>query len=296
MKNKIVTLAELSEDIRKNLSGLYPKGEIEQFIYLIYNHLLNYSKIDIHLNAHVSVSDEIFQQVDFFVSQLKDFHPIQYILGETEFYGLRIMLNQRVLIPRQETEELVHWIVNENKDNHLRILDVGTGSGCIAIALAKFMKSPVVDALDISTEALETAEKNAFMNGVGIHFLQYDILGEDVFPFDAVYDIIASNPPYVCKSEKLTAGRNVIGSEPHAAIFVEDDDPLIYYRAIAELGKRYLRTGGYVYFEINEALGEEVVALLADYTYSDILLKKDISNKDRMVRAKKCGIKFKRHD
>ncbi|MBN2213892.1 MAG: peptide chain release factor N(5)-glutamine methyltransferase [Bacteroidales bacterium] len=286
MKNKSNTIADLSENIRKSLSGFYPEGEVEQFVFLILNHLLNYSKIDIHLKAHVPVSDEIFQQACLITSQLKDFQPIQYIIGETEFYGLRMFLNQNVFIPRQETEELVQWIINENGYSHLKILDIGTGSGCIAVTLARFIEDSRVDALDISVQALEVAEKNAFMNGVKVNFMQYDILGDEDFPHDIRYDIIVSNPPYVRISEKHMAGRNVAGFEPHAAIFVDDEDPLIYYEAIADFGRRCLMKGGHIYFEINEALGKEVMALLHDYHYSEILLRKDINNKDRMIKAK----------
>ena len=286
MNNKINTVGGLSERIRKSLSRLYPEGEIVQFIYLIYNHLLNYSKIDIHLKAKAPVSDEISQKADIIISQLKDFKPIQYIIGETEFYGLKILLNQHVFIPRPETEELVHWIISENDDNHLRILDIGTGSGCIAVTLARFIRNSRVDALDISAEALEIARKNAFMNGVRVHFLQHDILGDEVLPSNVFYDIIVSNPPYVRESEKHSAGHNVVGFEPHAAIFVEDETPLIYYKAIAKLGRRCLRKNGTIYFEINEAFGTEIMALLSDDDYSEILLKKDINNKDRMIKAR----------
>jgi release factor glutamine methyltransferase len=286
MNNKSSTIAGLSENIRKSLSGLYPESEIEQFIFFIFNHLLKYSKIDIHLNAQAQVSEEVFQQAALITSQLKDFQPIQYIIGETEFYGLRILLNQHVFIPRQETEELVQWVISNNRGKHLRILDVCTGSGCIAVALARFIPNSSVDALDISLQALETAEKNAFMNGVRVNFLQYDILGDEDFPFDGVYEIIVCNPPYVLMSERSSAGRNVIGFEPHTAIFVDDDNPLIYYHAVAIAGRRYLSRGGHLYLEINEALGREVMALLEDYGYTEILLRKDISNKDRMIKAK----------
>lgn len=286
MNKKSNTIAGLSENIRKSLSELYPESEIEQFIFLIFNHLLKYSKIDIHLNAQAQVSDEIFQQTTLITSQLKDFQPIQYIIGETEFYGLRILLNQHVFIPRQETEELVQWIISNSHGKHIRILDMGTGSGCIAVAMARFILNSTVDALDISLQALEIAEKNAFMNGVRVNFLQYDILGDEDFPFDGVYDIIVCNPPYVLMSEKDLAGRNVIGFEPHTAIFVDDDNPLIFYHSVAKTGMRYLREGGHLYLEINESLGREVMSLLKDYGYTEILLKKDISNKDRMIKAK----------
>ncbi len=286
MFKKNNTIAGLSEHVRKNLAGLYPKGEIEQFIFLIFNHLLNYSKIDIHLKAQEAVSDEIFQKVRSVITQLKDFQPIQYILGETEFYGLKFFVNQHVLIPRQETEELVDWVIRDNKDENLRILDIGTGSGCIAVTLARFLKRSVVDALDISEEALETAKKNASLNGAGVSFLKYDISVNEVFPQNVAYDIIISNPPYVRESEMHLTGRNVAGTEPHEAIFVKDGDPLIFYRAIAAFGKKYLKKSGRIYLEINEAFGRETMNLLLDSGYSDVELKKDLKNKDRMLKAK----------
>ena len=286
MFNKINTIAGLSESVRKNLKGLYPKGEIEQFIFLIFNHLLNYSKIDIHLNSHDSVSDEIFQKVRSIIAQLKEYQPIQYIFGETEFYGLKFFLNQHVLIPRQETEELVQWVISENTAKNIRILDVGTGSGCIAVVLARHIENSVVDAFDISVKALETAIKNASMNGAKVNFYKYDILGDEVLPEKVVYDIIVSNPPYVRESEKHLSDPNVTGFEPHEAIFVVDEDAFIFYKAIAAFGKKYLKKGGNIYLEINEALGTETKALLLDSGYHDVVLKRDINNKDRMLKAK----------
>ncbi len=201
MFNKINTIAGLSESVRKNLTGLYPKGEIEQFVFLIFNHLLNYSKIDIHLNSHASVSDEIFEKVSSIIAQLKEFQPIQYIFGETEFYGLKFFLNPHVLIPRQETEELVQWVISENTAKNIRILDIGTGSGCIAVVLARNIENSVVNAFDISVKALETAIKNASMNGVKVNFYRYDILEGEAFPGIVSYVIIVSNPPYVRETE-----------------------------------------------------------------------------------------------
>ena len=286
MFNKINTIAGLSESVRKNLTGLYPKGEIEQFVFLIFNHLLNYSKIDIHLNSHASVSDEIFEKVSSIIAQLKEFQPIQYIFGETEFYGLKFFLNPYVLIPRQETEELVQWVISENTAKNIRILDIGTGSGCIAVVLARNIENSVVNAFDISVKALETAIKNASMNGVKVNFYKYDILGDEVLPENVVYDIIVSNPPYVRESEKHLSGLNVTGFEPHEAIFVGDEDAFIFYKAIAAFGKKYLKKGGNIYMEINEALGTEIKALLLDSGYHDVVLKRDINNKDRMLKAK----------
>ena len=286
MFNKINTIAGLSDSIRKNLAGLYPEGEIEQLVVLIFNHLLNYSKIDIHLNLQTSVSDEIFQKVSSVISQLKEFQPIQYIFGETDFYGLKFTLNQHVFIPRQETEELVHWVISENAAKHIRILDIGTGSGCIAIVLARHIGNSFVDAIDISKKAIETAIINASANDTKVNFFKYDILGDEVFPESVLYDIIVSNPPYVRESEKHLSGPNVTGYEPHEAIFVRDEDPFIFYKAIAAFGNKYLKKNGDIYLEINEAFGAKMKALLSDSGYHDIVLKKDINNKDRMLKAK----------
>ena len=286
MFNTINTIGSLSESIRTNLAGLYPEGEIEQFMILIFNHLLNYSKIDIHLNLNTPVSDEIFQEVTSVIVQLKEFQPIQYIFGETEFYGLKFSLNQHVFIPRQETEELVQWVINENTAKNIRILDIGTGSGCIAVTLAKYIENSIIDAVDISEKALDTAIRNAFVNGAKVNFFRYNILEGEAFPGIVSYDIIVSNPPYVRESEKHLSGPNVAGFEPHEAIFVGDEDPLIYYKAIAAFGKRYLKKSGNIYLEINEALGREMKALFSDAGYHDVVLKRDMNNKDRMLNAK----------
>jgi release factor glutamine methyltransferase len=190
------------------------------------------------------------------------------------------------LIPRQETEELLQWVISENMVLKARILDIGTGSGCMAVVLAKFIENSVVDALDISIEALETAKRNATANGANVRFIEYDILGNEPFSENITYDIIVSNPPYVRESEKDFTGRNVTGFEPHEALFVSDEDPFIFYKAIAAFGKRYLCKGGTIYVEINEAFGSEMKTIFLNNSYQDVILKKDIHKKDRMLRAK----------
>lgn len=285
MKNTTISLADLSKYIKTNLAGIYPIAEIDQLIYLIFNHLLNYSKIDIHLNAESPVSEDIYQQSHAIVSQLKEYKPIQYILGKTEFYGMDMIVNNNVLIPRQETEELVDWIIRNKKDNKLWILDIGTGSGCIAIALAKNITGSIVDAVDISTHALEIAQKNADLNRVEINFFSSDILKPATYPLSVKYDVIVSNPPYIRNSERNHIHRNIIDFEPHQALFVSDDDPLIFYRCIAEFGLNHLEMDGEIYLEINENFSNEVKTLFSNSGYRNIEIRKDINGKNRMVKS-----------
>jgi release factor glutamine methyltransferase len=269
--------------IKHHLLPLYGDKECDQFIYLIFEHLLNYSKIDIHLKQNEPVTEEIFQKVESITEELINFKPIQYILGKTFFYDLPFYVNEHVLIPRQETEELVHWIIKDQKDQTSVILDIGTGSGCIAVALAKYLRHCSISACDISDKALEVAGKNAQMNHLSVSFFLCDILSgiEDCKKFNA----IVSNPPYVCESEKKTISRNVLDFEPHVALFVPDDDPLKYYREISSFALKNLAPGGSLYFEINENFGGKMVDLLRSFDFSNIELRKDINGKTRMIKA-----------
>ncbi len=285
MISKPYTTLKVLTYIQSHLHGFYPGNEIKQFEFLIFNHLLSYSKIDIHLNNQKPISDEIFQQVAGIVSQLKEHKPIQYILGKTEFFGINMLVNENVLIPRPETEELVKWILDDHSYAKPYILDIGTGSGCIALALASNCKDSKIEANDISMPALNLAKKNAAINNVNILFFRCDIFNPSTYPRNSLYDVIVSNPPYVRGSEKDLMDRNVLDFEPGIALFVDDNDPLLFYKTIAEFGKNYLKPGGTVYFEINEAFGKGVVSLLNTMGYSDITLRKDISGKDRMVKA-----------
>jgi release factor glutamine methyltransferase len=210
--------------------------------------------------------------------------PIQYILGETEFYGLPFYVNESVLIPRPETEELVDWIQKENyKSAELNILDIGTGSGCIAIALRHEFPSSTVDAFDVSEKALETAKQNATHNKLEVNFKAVDILNAPAF--NKKWDIIVSNPPYITENEKDTILSNVLDHEPHLALFVPDNDPLLFYREIAFFAQQYLTPAGKLYFEINRNAGNHTLELLTGMGYRDVELRKDISGNDRMVRA-----------
>jgi len=221
------------------------------------------------------------------LEQLKKEIPIQYLLGSTSFYGLNFEVNSDVLIPRPETEELVDWIIKDclifRNDVTLKIVDIGTGSGCIAISLAKNLPNAQVFAIDVSGKALATAKKNAELNNVEVTFIQKNIL--ETASLDFQFDIIVSNPPYVRNLEKVEINKNVLDNEPHLALFVDDNDALVFYRKIAELAQKSLSKNGQLYFEINQYLGKETVALLENLGFENLELRKDIYGNDRMIFA-----------
>ena len=270
--------------IQSELQGLYPDTEIKSFSYLIIEKLTGFSRTEVIVNKNTIFSQEQRHEIEIFIKELKRFVPIQYILGETEFYGLPFNVNESVLIPRPETEELVDWICKENDPTApLQILDIGTGSGCIAISLKHEFRKSTIDAFDISEKALETAQSNAHRNKVDVNFSQVDIL--NVPDFDKMWDIIVSNPPYVTELEKDTMLPNVLEHEPHLALFVPDNDPLLFYRKIALFATRHLQPGGKLYFEINRQAGNACLDLLTQMGYRNPELRTDISGNDRMVRA-----------
>ncbi|PKQ66240.1 protein-(glutamine-N5) methyltransferase, release factor-specific [Labilibaculum manganireducens] len=270
--------------IKKELAELYHARETESMAYILLEYVLNYSKSQIQLNRSENISDDDFKQIAVYTQELKTNKPIQYILGETEFYDLTFKVNEHTLIPRPETEELVHAIINENRQEGLHILDIGTGSGCIPISLAKNLKNAHVSSADISAEAIEKAKENAKFNQVDVHFFHRDILNWKNFDWDN-FDIIVSNPPYVTEAEKSKMEKNVLDYEPHTALFVTDHDPLLFYRTIAELALLHLKKGGKLYFEINESLGNEMVILLKQKGFNSIRLRSDINGKTRMISA-----------
>jgi release factor glutamine methyltransferase len=280
------TLKETITFIKGELIELYPTTEIESFIYLIFDHLLNYSKIDIHLNSDKNLSENITAKVSEIVSDLKNHNPIQYILGEIEFYDLTFKVAPGVLIPRQETEELVHMIINDFKsaNKELSILDIGTGSGCIAISLANNISGSTVNAYDISDTALKIANDNAELNRVNVEFKKVDILEYKDQITDKKFDIIVSNPPYVRELEKKMMQNNVLDYEPDLALFVPDNDPLKFYIAITEFAKVNLNKGGYLYFEINEYLPEEMKKMLSEKGFNSEVYY-DLNDKARMMKA-----------
>jgi release factor glutamine methyltransferase len=208
--------------------------------------------------------------------------PIQYILGETEFYGLKLNVNPAVLIPRPETEELVDWILKINSIRNAKILDIGTGSGCIALALKNHLKEGEISGVDISENALKVARENALQNHLNVNFFQSDILKWKESEWDK-FDIVVSNPPYVRMSEKAKMNDNVLHYEPDSALFVSDQDPLVFYRAIAAFASQYLNKNGFLFFEINEYLGEEMKVLMEGFGFESIEIRKDINSKNRMA-------------
>ena len=272
--------------IKKELEELYHARETESMAYILLEYVLKFSKTKIQLNRTENIKKEHFQQIETYTQELKSNKPIQYVLGETEFYNLTFKVNKYTLIPRPETEELVHAIINENKQEGLHILDIGTGSGCIPISLSKNLKKAIVSSADISAEAIDKAKENALLNQVDVDFFNRDILDWKNFNWE-YFDIIVSNPPYVTEAEKSKMEKNVLDHEPHTALFVTDQDPLIFYRTIAELALQYLKEGGKLYFEINESLGNEMIDLLEQKGFDSIRLRPDINGKNRMVSAVK---------
>jgi release factor glutamine methyltransferase len=266
----------------QELSSLYDEKEIESFFYIILEKKHQLKRIDLALNPTLELDENQLVQWDLITEELKTQKPIQYILGETFFYGLRFVVNENTLIPRPETEELVALILSNSHvktASNLKILDIGTGSGCIAISLAKNISTATVFALDVSEKALEIAEKN----NVAVTFLFKNILETD--DLEQNFDIIVSNPPYVRNLEKREINKNVLEYEPHLALFVEDDDALLFYKKIAALAQKNLFPDGKLFFEINQYLGKETVELLEKLDFKNIQLFKDIYGNDRMISA-----------
>lgn len=284
-----MTLRNFQQLFQTELSGIYPSTEIGSFFSMVIEEYLELQRIDLVTRPDFEVSSEKLMILQEVIDRLKQEEPIQYIIGQTEFYGLPFYVNEHVLIPRPETEELVEFIVQEvSKSRSLeisksKILDIGTGSGCIPIALKKQLPFADISAIDVSKNALDVAKKNAKLNEVDIHFIQKDILNTS--ELDEKYDIIVSNPPYVRELEKDEMNTNVLQHEPELALFVEDHDPLIFYRKIAQLAKAHLKEDGVLFFEINQYLGKEMLELLRLFGFQEVLLKQDLFGNDRMIKA-----------
>ncbi|HRZ30986.1 MAG TPA: peptide chain release factor N(5)-glutamine methyltransferase [Flavobacterium sp.] len=271
---------------QNELSPFFDAMEIDQFFYLTLEKRYQLKRVDLALNPNFEITVEEEQYWNSVLIQLKTQKPIQYILGETSFYGLTFLVNEYTLIPRPETEELVQWILETNPtSSEIALLDIGTGTGCIPITLKKNLPKATVFASDVSEKALEVATKNASMNQVDVTFLQNDILATT--RLEQQFDVIVSNPPYVRELEKKEINTNVLQFEPHLALFVADNDALLFYRKIAQLAQEYLQPNGQLFFEINQYLGTEMVALVASYGFTEIELRQDIYGNDRMLRAVK---------
>ena len=279
------TTLSFFKEIEILLRNDFPSEEIKSLQRIIFEKKLGLPIHKVYLNPSEPVSDSVVKEIQQIISELKIQKPIQYLLGESHFFGLKFLVTPDVLIPRPETEELVDWIVKENYNQAISILDIGTGSGCIAISLAHSLSKAFVMAIDISDKAIEMAQRNAIKNNVKVQFKRCDILNCSHEIESASLDVIVSNPPYVRESEKALMRPNVLNWEPHLALFVSDSDPLIFYRAIAKFSKNVLKPNGKVFCEINEALGKEVKNLYAEQGFIDVEIRKDLNGKDRMLKA-----------
>ena len=292
-----MTIKQYRAHFNESLKHLYPTSEIDSFFFIILEEYMGFKRIDIVLKSDFNIDQKSLNLMQIATKQLEQEIPIQYIIGKTEFFGLPFNINKEVLIPRPETEELVERVIkgvsliktyktdsNETtNEKQLKILDIGTGSGCIAISLKKEIPSSKISAIDVSNEALRIAKKNALLNKVDINFIHLDILKTN--NLDKLYDVIVSNPPYVRELEKKEMKNNVLNNEPHLALFVDNKNPLLFYNKIAELAKNFLTKNGQLHFEINQYLGKETVILLAEKGFKNIQLKKDIFGNDRIISA-----------
>jgi release factor glutamine methyltransferase len=285
------TIKDVFLNFQQGLSEVYDSRETEAITLLVLEEITGISRAKIKAFPEDEVDGEAAEKIEAILEELKTGRPVQYILGNTEFYGLNFLVNPATLIPRPETEELVEWILSSVGSGKfavgraLSILDIGTGSGCIAISLKKNLPGAEVTAIDISTDALNTATQNAVINEVKVGFVHDDILNSKSEIRNPKFDIIVSNPPYVTLEDKLQMHQNVTGFEPHSALFVPEHDPLIFYKAIADFAQEKLVPGGYLFFEINENLGKETLEVLADKGFTNIELRQDMSGRDRMVKA-----------
>jgi release factor glutamine methyltransferase len=270
--------------IREELHPFYPDRETESFIRLIFSHVKNYTLTDLVLKREEKLSDKEINDVRKIVARLKLHEPIHYITGTKEFAGIKLMVNPSVLIPRPETEELIEWI-KESEISPDSILDIGTGSGCIALSLKKLIPGACLTGCDVSPEALTTAKRNAEINALDVHFIEADILRWKNIHLPGKYGLIVSNPPYVTASERAVMNKNVLDYEPHKALFVEDDDPLKFYKAIVNFASERLIPSGKLYFEINEKFGAQLMDLMHRKGFRSNEIKRDLQEKERMIRG-----------
>ena len=281
-------LKDIQNKFHEVLDAIYGKEEVNSFFFMLVDFYYKISRLQLAMEPDLKIEtpDAILNALE----ALKREQPIQYILGETEFYGLPFKVNEHVLIPRPETEELVEWIISEFRiqNSEFRVLDIGTGSGCIAISLAKNLPNAKVYALDVSKEALKIAKQNAELNHVEVEFIEADILtcrDTELVSASHKFDIIVSNPPYIRTEEKLQMKNNVLNNEPHLALFVNDENPLLFYEAISSFATHKLNPNSMLFFEINEYLGNDMIRLLKEKQFKNIELKQDIFKKDRMIKG-----------
>lgn len=279
-----MTVSQASTFFRQRLMGLMDADEITAVWRLVMKHLINYEPVDLVLKADNELPDFMPERLDLIVNRLLRHEPVQYILGYARFHGHEFRVTPATLIPRPETEQLVDMVVDENKGTDLAVLDIGTGSGCIAVSLAMAMKFARVTALDNSEEALAVAAANAKGIKANVHFVKADVLTMQSLGNEP-FDVVVSNPPYVCESEKTSIEPNVLNYEPASALFVPDTDPLVFYRAIVRYAVDSLRKGGRIYLEINRRFGKEVATLLNVAGFADVEVRKDSFGNVRFVTA-----------
>ena len=280
-------LKDIQNIFHGTLDSMYGKEEVDSFFFMLIDFYYKVSRIQLAMDFDYAIDS--YEKIINALELLKQQMPIQYIIGETEFYGLPFKVNENTLIPRPETEELVEWVLKQvDKNESITILDIGTGSGCIAISLAKNLPNAKIYALDVSAKALKMAKQNADLNDVNVKFLETDILTvghAELVSVSHKFDIIVSNPPYVREQEKELMKPNVLDNEPHLALFVKDENPLLFYEAITQFASNNLTMNGQLFFQINEYLGNDMIDLLNDNSFRNIELKQDIFKKDRMIKG-----------
>lgn len=283
-----ITLSECLRKFRSDLRPVYDGSELEQVIAMVFEKVLGLSRAQLTIGKDMPVSPAAYRTLEEILARLQTHEPVQYVLGEAWFLGMKLIVNKHVLIPRPETEELTEWVMEELKtvSGHPRILDACTGSGCIALALKNNFPAAQVSATDISKDALDVAARNAESLGLQVHFRLEDVLHQEKNGESGLFDFIVSNPPYIGESEAQEMAPRVRDFEPLKALFTGDDDVLGFYKALADYASGQLAAGGSLYFEINSRYGQEVCDLLVQEGFKKVVLKKDLSGADRLVKAK----------
>ena len=282
------TVKDVFTKYRTALQPLYDAQETDAIVLTVLKEVTGQSNAYLKAFPEYEITADMQTKLKQILDQLITGKPLQYVLGHTEFYGLPFKVNPSVLIPRPETEELVDWVLNSNlPPSAINILDIGTGSGCIAISLKKNLPNAPVWAMDISATALKTAKENAELNSVNVNFIEADVLNStQIFNLlPSTFNLLISNPPYVTPTDKQLMHTNVTDFEPHSALFVSQEDPLLFYKAIADLAIEKLVKGGLLFFEINESYGNEMLSMLTNKGFKEIELRKDMSGRDRMIKA-----------
>jgi len=280
----INSIKKIISNIKSELKDIYPREEIDSFIYLIFEDVLGFTRTQVLISPDIKLKQADVNRIKEITRELKQQKPIQHIIGKTIFYELPFKTSENALIPRPETEELVNWLLSDHQNTDVDILDIGTGSGCIAVSIAKNLPQAKVLASDISEQALELAKENSRLNNVQVEFMKMDILDPSI-KINKKLDVIISNPPYITNKEKKLMQRNVLDYEPGLALFVPDEDPLLFYKSIINFGKKHLKSGGQIYFEINEVYGEETLKLFEKEYFGHTSLKKDVNGKSRMIKS-----------